>query len=151
MMRLLIIVLAALPLGACMQTFQSSVAGSCAVFERPPYAVIGKTEYDQRVADGFVESGVAGCNWRRPAPRPPELDAPRRHSVKSAAPPPRGKAAFSRTRANITAGVRRVWPSGASAPVVPTPAPPVATPSAVAPDPAPPAARPLTPLERLLR
>jgi hypothetical protein len=71
------IVLLALPLGGCeFQTFKSSVAGSCAVFERPPYAVRGKTPYDQGVADNFVESGVAGCNWPRPAARPAELDAP---------------------------------------------------------------------------
>lgn len=71
-----VILLAALAplLGAC-ETTKGSVAGSCGVFERPPYAVKGKTPYDQGVADNFVESGVAGCSWKRPASRPASIDA----------------------------------------------------------------------------
>lgn len=76
MKRILILLLLAPLLAGCMQTLGGSVAGSCAVFERPPYAVKGKTSYDQNVADNFVESGVAGCSWNRPAARPASLDAP---------------------------------------------------------------------------
>lgn len=75
MKRLLILLLATPLLGGCMQTLKGSVAGSCAVFERPPYAVKGKTSYDQGVADNFIESGVAGCRWARPAARPASLDS----------------------------------------------------------------------------
>ncbi len=78
MKRVLILFLASPLLAGCMQTMSGSVAGSCAVFERPPYVVMGKTDYDQAVADNFVESGVAGCNWARPAVRPASLDAPTR-------------------------------------------------------------------------
>ena len=77
-------------LGGCMQTLKGSVAGSCAVFERPPYAVKGKTLYDQNVADNFVESGVAGCNWKRPAARPASLDAVQSRSVVAPAKKKRG-------------------------------------------------------------
>ncbi len=66
----------ALFLGGCPKDIKGSVTrGECRVFDRPPYAVKGATEYDQSVADNFVESGVGGCGWQRPAPRPPELDA----------------------------------------------------------------------------
>jgi hypothetical protein len=86
--RLVMLLPLGLLLGGCeWQTFKSSVAGSCAVFERPPYAVRGKAAYDQDVVDNFVESGVAGCNWTRPAPRPPQLDAPAGRKVAVASPP----------------------------------------------------------------
>jgi hypothetical protein len=49
--------------------------GECRVFEAPPYEVLGKTTYDQDYIDGNVEAGVGGCGWKRPAPRPPGLDA----------------------------------------------------------------------------
>lgn len=77
MKRALILLALAPALAGCdPQTLKGSVAGSCAVFERPPYAVKGKTQYDQGVADNFVESGVAGCNWRRPAARPASIEVP---------------------------------------------------------------------------
>lgn len=123
------LLVAAWMLGGCMQTFQSSVAGSCGVFERPPYVVLGKTRYDQDVADKFVESGVAGCNWRRPAPRPASLDA---SPVKSKAAPVKPKRGFVK---RITEHVKQSWPSAvpaieavpappAPAPVIEPPAPP---------------------------
>jgi hypothetical protein len=49
--------------------------GECRVFEPPPYEVLGKTTYDQVYIDGNVEAGVGGCGWKRPAARPPGLDA----------------------------------------------------------------------------
>lgn len=52
-----------------------SLDGAKAAFEAPPYAVKGKTSYDQRWIDGQVESGVAAYGWTRPKPRPPEMDA----------------------------------------------------------------------------
>lgn len=63
-------------LGGCAHgpTVGSVAGGECRVFERPPYAVRGKTQYDQDVADNFVESGVSGCNWKRPAARPASIE-----------------------------------------------------------------------------
>jgi hypothetical protein len=82
--RIFILLALAPLLAGCMQTLNGSVAGSCPVFERPPYAVKGKTQYDQNVADNFVESGVAGCNWARPAARPASLDALTAHQATKA-------------------------------------------------------------------
>jgi hypothetical protein len=73
--RFAILAALAIPLCGC-ETIKGSIAGGeCHVFERPEYAVKGKTQYDQNVADNFVESGVGGCNWRRPAARPASLEA----------------------------------------------------------------------------
>jgi hypothetical protein len=134
-----IAVLAALPvLGGCMQTFKSSVAGSCGVFERPPYAVLGKTRYDQDVADKFVESGVAGCSWKRPAARPASLDALVRR--KATAAPVKRKSFVKRIR-------DRILP-----PKVETPAPVEVPVPTAAPDPVPPPALPpRRPIDELLR
>lgn len=49
--------------------------GECRIFEPPPYAVLGKTTYDQDYIDGNVEAGVGGCGWKRPGARPAGLDA----------------------------------------------------------------------------
>jgi hypothetical protein len=122
--RLALLLLLALPLGGCeWQTFKSSVAGSCAVFERPSYAVRGKAPYDQDVVDNFVESGVAGCNWTRPAPRPPQLDAPAGRKVAVASPAKRGL--IRRLRERVLPARRQHdqkpdFPA-AAAPIAPTP------------------------------
>jgi len=130
-------------LGGCdFQTFKSSVAGSCAVFERPPYAVRGKTSYDQNVADNFVESGVAGCNWQRPAPRPASLDA---SPGKAGEAPPAKKRGLVR---RIRDRVKAAWPARAAAPVLPTPQPP---PSAVDPSPPAPPPKPRSAIDELLQ
>jgi hypothetical protein len=72
----LVALLPVLALAGCVTTGSGSeTGGECKVFERPPYAVKGQTQYDQDVADNFVESGVGGCKWTRPAPRPVELNA----------------------------------------------------------------------------
>jgi hypothetical protein len=48
------------------------------VFERPDYAVLGQTRYDQNWIDSNTEAGVAACGWQRPEPRPPALKEPSR-------------------------------------------------------------------------
>lgn len=122
---LITVMLLAATLGGCdWQTLKSSVGGSCAVFERPTYAVRGKTPYDQNVVDNFVESGVGGCNWARPAPRPPQLDAakPRQPSmVAPARKPARKPGILSR----IKHRVQSVWPEPQVLPQVVAPEAPV--------------------------
>ena len=87
--RILALLLVAPLLSGCLKTLTGSVAGGeSQVFERPPYAVRGRTTYDQNWIDSQVEGGVAAFGWERPAPRPPQLDAP---------PPP---ARITRSRAN---------------------------------------------------
>jgi hypothetical protein len=112
-------------LGGCdLQTLKGSVAGSCAVFERPPYAVRGKTTYDQNVADNFVESGVGGCNWQRPAPRPAALDSPARQS-KVTPPPAKRRGLLKRIRDRVLPA-KPAEPSfpHQAAPIEPVPEPP---------------------------
>ncbi|WP_439392553.1 hypothetical protein ACRQ5Q_24320 [Bradyrhizobium sp. PMVTL-01] len=46
----------------------------CSAFERPLYAVVGKTAYDQLWINRITEAGVAGCGWERPAVRPAVLE-----------------------------------------------------------------------------
>jgi hypothetical protein len=60
--------------------------GACSAFEAPKYQIKGKTPYDQQWADKTTEAGVAGCQWQRPAPRPPEMDAPPPTPVAATAP-----------------------------------------------------------------
>ncbi len=139
-LRLCAILLAALSLVGC-QTTGSSVAGSCKVFERPPYAVLGKTAYDQNVADNFIESGVAGCNWKRPAARPASLDvAPGRKAMPA---PVKRRSFVNRIRDRILPP--KVEPP-APAEVMPA-APVVAAPEPVAPPPP----APRRPIDELLR
>jgi hypothetical protein len=66
----------ALVLGGCAFKGPASVqGGECRIFARPEYAVAGRTSYDQDWIDGNVEAGVGACGWKRPAARPPGLDA----------------------------------------------------------------------------
>lgn len=70
--------LSLLALGGCVTTGVGSVAkGECKVMERPRYAVRGAQSYDQDWIDSTIEGGIGACKWKRPAPRPPELDAPK--------------------------------------------------------------------------
>src|SRR5579859_5652187 len=129
--------LIAFAVSGCASVVPNSIKGSCQVFERPPYALRGKSEYDQAVPDKYVESGVAACGWQRPAVRPAQLDAapiaaaPSQHAVKEKiwpdAPPP----------ADI------LTPAEASPSVV------VEPPAMVAPEPSP-APPPRSKLDRLL-
>lgn len=110
-------------LGGCATTGGGSVTGGeCKVFERPPYAVRGVTQYDQDVADNFVESGVGGCKWKRPAARPATLDA---------APAPKTAAKPAKKRTLIQRVKAKVWPTNVVAPVVlaPVVAPPAPAPA----------------------
>lgn len=47
--------------------------GECKVFDRPQFAVLGQTSYDQKWIDGNTEAGIAACGWDRPAKRPEDL------------------------------------------------------------------------------
>jgi hypothetical protein len=109
-------------LGGCVTTGGGSVTGGeCRVFERPPYAVRGVTQYDQDVADNFVESGVGGCKWTRPAARPAALDAT--PVAKHVAKPVKRRSLVARVKA-------KVWPGAAVAPVEAVPDMPAPTPRA---------------------
>jgi hypothetical protein len=67
----------ALTVTACGTLRPASVGGGeCRVFERPKYAVLGQTRYDQNWIDSNTEAGVAACGWQRPKPRPQGLDGP---------------------------------------------------------------------------
>ena len=64
----------ALTVEACGTLRPASVGGGeCRVFERPEYAVLGQTRYDQNWIDSNTEAGVAACGWQRPKPRPQGL------------------------------------------------------------------------------
>ena len=64
----------ALTVTACGTLRPASVGGGeCRVFERPEYAVLGQTRYDQNWIDSNTEAGVAACGWQRPKPRPQGL------------------------------------------------------------------------------
>lgn len=112
--------------------------GECQAFERPPYAVQGRTQYDQRVADGFVETGVAACGWQRPAARPPEIEA--RPAVRPVAKsiPAKRPGIFKRLRQRATpAAYAPSMPAAAPVAIYPTPTPavPVEAPKPVPVDP----------------
>lgn len=78
------------------------------MFEAPPYAVRGAKKYDQAWIDETIESGVGGCNWQRPKPRPAALDA-----SGDAAP------AKPRKKPGIVQRIKdKVWPT-AAAPISP--------------------------------
>jgi hypothetical protein len=53
----------------------ASVQGACAAFTRPEYAIKGRTRDDQYWIDVMIETGIAGCGWKRPLARPASLDA----------------------------------------------------------------------------
>lgn len=133
--RTSLIALLALPLAGCFEATRGTIAGGeCKVFERPPYVVLGKRQYDQDWIDSQVEGGVGGCGWKRPAARPAELDA--KPAPKKAAPPVKKKIGVIRRVKD------RIWPS-AAAPVLPTPEPPAVV--------APPAPKSRDPIDELLQ
>ena len=138
--RLAIIAAAALTLGACQTTGIGSVGGGeCKIFERPQYVVLGKRAYDQDWIDSQVEGGVGGCGWKRPAARPPALDAVPGQRAKA---PPVKKRGIIRRIKDLHPFTKPV------APVVETPAPPVVVTS---PPPLPPPPKPRDPVDELLR
>jgi hypothetical protein len=99
--------------------------GECRVFEPPKYAIAGRTSYDQDWIDGNVEAGVGGCGWKRPAPRPPGLDAKTNKPAPHKA--PKKKPGFlARVKAHVTGKPVAPVPYLAASPPVaiePTPAP----------------------------
>jgi hypothetical protein len=139
--RLAIIAVASLLVGACQTTGVGSVGGGeCKIFERPQYVVLGKRPYDQDWIDSQVEGGIGGCGWQRPKARPPALDAVPGQKVK--APPPAKK------RGLIKRMKDRVWKPRV-APVIELPAiitqGPSPVPAMPPPDP------PRDPVDELLR
>jgi hypothetical protein len=111
----------ALTVAGCGTLRPASVGGGeCRVFERPEYAVLGQTRYDQSWIDSNTEAGVAACGWQRPKPRPPELGK---------APAPNHLAPAKKKRPRLIGRIKRtVTPSAnaqSNAPAVtPTPEPP---------------------------
>jgi hypothetical protein len=102
--------------------------GECRIFDAPQYAVRGKTGYDQDWIDGNVEAGVGGCGWKRPAARPPELDARPKAATPVSHSKPKKKPSFlARVKARVTGKPVEPVPYivAPPAPIVaePTPAP----------------------------
>lgn len=132
-------------LGGCLQTTGGSVAGTeCKFLERPEYAVRGARQYDQDWVDSTVEGAIGACRWKRPAPRPPEMDA---------ASTPKAMARPAKKRSLIHRVKDRIWPRTSVAPIVVEPAPEIAVqqplPTAE-PSPPPQPPRPRTLIEDLL-
>lgn len=59
-------VVAAIWLTGCQTTGRASLAGECAAFQNPGFAVQGKRRLDQRVIDHWLETGITVCQWPRP-------------------------------------------------------------------------------------
>lgn len=117
--RLIVLAVLAPLLGGCPAHLGGSVAGGeCKVFERPPYAIRGVTQYDQDWADSTVEGGVGGCGWQRPGPRPAAIDA--MPALKPIAKPAKKLGVLGRVKARASSS----WPSRPIAPVVVLPDPP---------------------------
>jgi hypothetical protein len=146
-MRGLILVFVLLLTGCASKgTLPASVlGGECRVFEKPRYEVRGDKPYDQDWIDSTVESGVGGCGWDRPEPRPPEFDAPR-GTAKAKAPPLKKASLGARVKAKVKNIIHRrpdpkpdeVWPKQPQMPITPTPVAPT------------PKARPAPPRDDLL-
>lgn len=99
----------------------SEKGGECKIFPPPKYAIRGATQYDQDWADDTVESGVGGCRWPRPAPRPALLDTA---SAKPVAVPAKKHGIIRRIKDKVKKVESRfVSPKP---PVLPTPEPPAA-------------------------
>jgi predicted RNA methylase len=64
--KLALMMLALAALSACQSTGRASLAGECAAFQNPGFAVQGKRRIDQRAVDKFLETGVVTCGWPRP-------------------------------------------------------------------------------------
>lgn len=142
--RLSVIMLLAPALAGCdMQTFKSSVAGTCPAFEAPAYVVKGQRQYDQDWIDGNVEAGIGACNWARPQPRPAAIEAGA--NIARAAPvKPRGM--LKRAAARVK---KSIWPAPSAVPSAPLPEPEPEP--AAAPEPPAPPPKPRDPVDELLQ
>jgi len=144
--------LIAFAVSGCASVVPNSIKGSCQVFERPPYALRGKSEYDQAVADKYVESGVAACGWQRPAVRPAQLDAaPIAAAPSQPAVKPKKRGRWARIKHAVK---EKIWPDAPPPADILTPAEAspsvvVEPPAMVAPEPSP-APPPRSKLDRLL-
>lgn len=151
--RAIAILVASVVLAGCAHNpdLTSIQGGESKVFEAPKYEVLGKTSYDQNWIDSQVEGGVAAYGWKRPLPRPPEIDAgaapvPRKAAPKHA----RKKSIFRKIKDRILPSKKRK-PVETVAPAEPPPVPVVTVPDPVPPpQPAPPP-RPRDPVDELLR
>ena len=147
MIRALAIIPLALFLGGCPQhSAPTSIAGSeCKVFEAPPFAIAGRTDYDQDWINSTVEGGVGACRWPRPKARPPEIDAPRA-TVAPAIVQPAPKKRQGPVKRFVKRIKARVWPVEVE-PFTPTPVPRPTVSQVVEPPPPPPA---VSAIDRLL-
>lgn len=144
MIRILALLMLTPLLGGCLHTGTGSVSGGeCKIFDGPKYVVRGATQYDQDWIDPTIESGVGGCKWARPAPRPASFDAA--PASKAVTKPVKKRGLFRRVK-------DRVWPKASVAPVVQAPQPQITAPPAamVLPAPAVPLPKPRTALDDLL-
>lgn len=135
----ILLVFAALLLGGCQnKAFITSIpGGESKVFEAPKYEVLGKTQHDQNWIDRQVEGGVAAYGWKRPAPRPPEWDAPkqsgaRKPAVKQSKQKP---SILKRIKSKVTGKPVTASPTPPSVPYVDDSPPPKAEPPAPPPKP----------------
>lgn len=127
MLKLIPVLLLAALLGGCETTSTVSIAGGeCKVFERPAFAVRGLARYDQSWINRQVEGGVGACGWKRPAPRPAELDA---EPARKVAPAPKNRGVVAR----VKDAAKSIWPPVPAAPL----APPVTAAPAAEPPPKP--------------
>lgn len=149
--RIALLMLTSLFLAGCGHTFSGSVAGGeSKVFEPPPYVVKGKTRYDQDWVDSQIEGGVAAFGWKRPAPRPPELDAAPTRARKIVPAKAKKKSLIRQVMDHMRQSKRPIgsepaaktsdrWPDvGAPVPVMPPPEPQPVEPPASPPAPPPP-------------
>jgi hypothetical protein len=111
----------ALTVTACGTLRPASVGGGeCRVFERPEYAVLGQTRYDQNWIDSNTEAGVAACGWRRPKQRPQVLGGP--SGAKQFGPPKKKRPGLiGRIKRNVAPNANAQSPAPA---MKPTPEPP---------------------------
>lgn len=86
--RALAILLVSFVLAACQHddSIGSILKGECQLVKSPPYAVLGKTSYDQAWINETTEGIVTGCRQPRPKARPKELDQAKRITVPVAPP-----------------------------------------------------------------
>jgi hypothetical protein len=98
----------------CQARLRQAADASCGAFEPPVYVIRGATPYDQKWATNNTEAGIGACNWPRPQPRPPELDAK--------APPVAPKAEPSKRAPRVSLGTRikrAIIPQATAAPAPP--------------------------------
>ena len=121
------------------QTLTSIQGGESKVFQAPPYVVKGKAPYDQNWIDNQIEGGVAAFGWPRPAPRPPEIDAPSKPNPKKAVVVKKKRTLLGRVKDRIVPpAAASVWPDPGTvrSPVIAAPVQPEPEPTAATPPPA---------------